>query len=300
MLDFPLRPAILTLFDPGAKKMIQRSAMAAGALVAFAMSVLTAQAHDDSKYPNWSGQWFRLPNPDPPRYDPSKPIRGQEAPLTEEYRLRHEASMKDQDNGGFGLDMNYSCMAQTMPRLMNGIVPAEYVILPDVTRILFERMNYQARRIYTDGRAWPKEIEPTSAGYSIGTWLDTDGDGRLDTLEVETRGIRWPKTWDQTGMPMADDSETVVKERITLDKTNPNVLHNQMTTIDNSLTRPWVATTSYRRNATVKWGEDSCLVNPYVTIDKQVYMLSGDNKLMPMKPDQAAPDLTFFKPAKGK
>jgi hypothetical protein len=33
-------------------------------------------------------------------------------------------------------------------------------------------------------------LEPTYAGYSIGKWIDTDGDGRYDTLEVETRASR--------------------------------------------------------------------------------------------------------------
>jgi hypothetical protein len=285
--------------------MINRTSIAGIVLAALAMAALTmnvfgAQAHDETKYPDWSGQWDRVPNPDPPRYDPSKPIRAQQAPLKEEYRLRHEASMRDQDSGGFGLDLNYSCIAQTMPRLMNGISPFEILIAPNVTHILFERMNYQGRRVYTDERPWPKNgaEEQTSQGYSIGKWLDTDNDGRFDKLEVETRHIRGPKTWDQTGMPMADDDDAVVRERLYLDKANPNILHNEMTTIDNSLTRPWAATTSYRRNRNVVWREDSCLGNPYITIDKQVYMLSGDDKLLPMKPNQPPPDLTYFKPGR--
>src|SRR5262249_5376819 len=98
---------------------MQRSSIAGLAFAVFAMTGLRAKAQDAGKYPDLGGQWSRVPNPDPPRYDPSKPIRGQEAPLKEEYRLRHEASMKDQDDGGFGLDLNYSCIAQTMPRLMN-------------------------------------------------------------------------------------------------------------------------------------------------------------------------------------
>jgi hypothetical protein len=36
--------------------------------------------------------------------------------------------------------------------------------------------------------AWPSEIEPTFAGYSLGKWIDEHGDGRHDVLEVETRG----------------------------------------------------------------------------------------------------------------
>jgi len=278
---------------------IDRGSIAGMALAMLAMTACGAQAHDETKFPDWSGQWTRVPDGDVPRYDPSRSLRDQPSLLNEEHRRRYEASVKDQAAGGFGLDLNYACIAQTMPRLMNGAVPFEILFSPGVTHILYERINYQTRRIYTDGRAWPKDSdEPISGGYSIGKWLDTDGDGRFDTLEVETRNIRGPKTWDQTGMPMADDGEAIVKERIHLDKANPNILRNEMTTIDNSLTRPWTATTSYRRTTNnVVWREDSCLANPYITIEKQVYMLGGDGKLMPMKKDQSAPDLTYFKSA---
>jgi len=270
------------------------------ALTALAMTVLATRAHDETKFPDWAGQWSRVPDGDVPRYDPGKPLREQPALLNEEHRRRYEASVADQRAGGFGLDVNYACIAQTMPRLMNGAVPFEITISPSITHILYERMNYQTRRIYTDARQWPQNTdEPTSGGYSIGKWVDTDGDGRFDTLEVETRNIRGPKTWDQTGMPMADDGAAIVKERISIDKANPNVLRNEMTTTDNSLTRPWTGTTIYRRTtANVLWREDSCLANPYITIEKQVFMLGGDGKLMPMKKDQGPPDLTYFKPAR--
>ena len=41
---------------------------------------------------------------------------------------------------------------------------------------------------------------------------DTDNDGRYDTLEVETRNIRTPRLFDQTGLPTANDNEAVIKE----------------------------------------------------------------------------------------
>src|SRR5947208_14277139 len=77
-------------------------------LVALAMALLMTgagvQAHDESKYPDWSGQWIKVPDGGPPRYDPSKPDgRGQQAPLKEPYRRMHEASMADQAAGGQGL-----------------------------------------------------------------------------------------------------------------------------------------------------------------------------------------------------
>jgi hypothetical protein len=258
-----------------------------------------ALAEDQSKYPDWWGQWTKVPDGGVPRYDPSKPIRQQEAPLKPEYRARHEASMRDQDAGGFGLDTNYACFPSTMPRTMSGITRMEFLIAPAVTHILFEHMTFAPRRIYTDGRDWPKDQEPTFLGYSIGKWVDPDPNGRFQTLEVETRNIRGPKTWDQSGMPMADDNEAVIKERLYLDKANPVVLHDELTTTDNSLTRPWSAIKSYQREKEVIWVDNTCTEsNPYVTIEGQTYYLSAEGKLMPMKKDQPPPDLRYFKQVK--
>jgi hypothetical protein len=276
--------------------MFDRWFVAAIALAALPLSGASVQALDETKYPDWAGQWQRAPDGGNPRYDPSKPLNAQGAPLKPEYRAMHEASLHDQEAGGFGLDLNYACWPATMPRAMAGANRMEFLFSAGVTHIVYETLTFGPRRIYTDGRSWPKNQEPTFLGYSIGKWLDTDGDGRFDTLEVETRHIRGPKTWDQTGMPMADDSDTVVTERLYLDKANPDVLHDEMTTTDNSLTRPWSVDKKFRRERDVRWVENTCIDgNPYVTIEKQVYFLSGEGKLMPMKKDQPPPDLTYFK-----
>jgi hypothetical protein len=276
-----------------------RISVAAILLAALAITPIRAQAFDETQYPDWSGQWIRVPDGDVPRYDPSKPLNAQEAPLKPEYRALYEESLRDQEAGGFGLDLNYACFPSAMPRTMAGPSRMEFLFSANVTHILFESMTFAPRRIYTDGRAWPKNEEPRFLGTSIGKWLDTDGDGRFDTLEVETRNIRGPKTWDQTGMPLADDSDTIITERLSLDKSNPDVLINEMTTTDNSLTRPWSVVKKYRRERDVLWVDNTCTDgNPYVTIEKQVYFLSGEGKLMPMKPNQPPPDLTYFKERK--
>jgi len=218
-------------------------------------------AQEKSKYPDWSGQWSRVPDGDVPRYDPTKPIRKQEAPLKPVYQARFEASMRDQDLGGMGLDMAYSCRPPGMPRMMSGVALMEFLISPGVTHILFDRNDYAPRRIYTDGREWPKiGIDDTTfPGYSIGEWIDKDSDGRYDELLVETRRVRNPRTWDQSGMPMADDDEGVIKERLFLDESNPPILHDEMTTIDNSLTRPWAVLKNYRRAPKVQLHRKSSL-----------------------------------------
>ena len=277
--------------------MLDRFSISAMALaLAVCATNAVAQIHDRSKYPDWSGQWNRVPDGDVPRYDPSKPIRKQEAPLKPEYQDLHKASMKDLDAGGFGLDTHYACMPMGMPRQMSGVSFMEFLFSPSVTHILFEDTTAQTRRVYTDGRDFPKNREPTFVGYSIGKWLDTDGDGRYDMLEVETRNLRGPRTWDQTGMPMADDNGTVIRERLHLDKSNPDILHNEMTTIDNSLTRPWTVLKKYqRRTQDLSWEENNCVeANAYITINKQVYFVSSDGLLMPQKKDQPPPDLRYF------
>ena len=92
--------------------------------------------------------------------------------------------------------------------------------------------------------------DPTFAGYSIGKWIDEDRDGRYDTLEVETRNMKVPRQYDQSGIPFHEDGQGVITERIYLDKNNPKVLHDDMTTTDHALTRPW----SVRRLTTVWTG----------------------------------------------
>jgi hypothetical protein len=254
-----------------------------------------AQAFDEAKYPDWKGQWRRA-DAGPPRYDPSKPLREQQAPLTEEYRAIYAASIADQLAGGQGNDPTYTCLAPGMPRIMNVYDPLEIVITPETTYFLIQHIH-DSRRIFTDGRDFPENVEPLFAGYSVGKWIDADGDGRYDTLEVETRNLRGPRAFDGLGLPLHRDNQTVIKERIYADKADPNIIINEITTIDNALTRPWTATKKYRRGSTEQpvWPESACAEgNVHVEIAGQNYFLSADGFLMPARKDQAPPDLKYF------
>jgi hypothetical protein len=276
--------------------MLNRTTIAA-AMVAAALSLTAAAAQDDPRYPDWSGQWRKAPDGGPPRYDPSKPDgAGQQAPIKEEYRRIHEASMADQARGGQGLYvMSVKCIPMGMPFQMSIVFPFEFVITSKTTYVLFEIMTSQPRRIYTDGRDWPKDPDPTFTGYSIGKWIDEDGDGRFDVLEVETRHLRVPRLFDQTGISFHEDGQAVIKERIYADKANPNIIYDEITTIDNALTRPWSIKKTYRREAKVVWPENNCTEgNNDVVIGSESYLLSADGYLMPVKKDQPPPDLRYF------
>src|SRR5206468_2578713 len=105
------------------------------------------------------------------------------------------------------------CLPGGMPRMMIAYEPMEIIVTPEITYVLMEYMN-PLRRIYTDGRTVPDAFEPTFAGYSIGRWEDSRGEGRFDTLVVETRGIKGPRIYEATGIPFHKDNQTVVKERL--------------------------------------------------------------------------------------
>src|SRR5262249_50805929 len=156
-----------------------------------------------SKYPDWKGMWKRAPGA-AVVWDETRP-RGlaQQPPLTPEYQAIWEASIADQAAGGQGGDRRVTCGSDGMPRMATIVRPLAFVIQDDMTLVVYD--GGIPRWIYTDGRGFRNEGEPSYAGTSIGKWLDTDGDGRFDTLEVETRNFKGPRTFDDTGLPLHAD-----------------------------------------------------------------------------------------------
>jgi len=275
--------------------MLNRNAIAALTLAtALSFSMAGAQAFDESKYPDFSGQWRRQPSVGI-QWDQTKPLgRGQQATLTPEYQKVFEASMADQAAGGQGNDPPSRCMPFGLPRIMSVIFPMEILITPNTTHILFDYAL--PRRIYTDGRPWPKEIEPSFYGYSIGKWVDEDGDGRYDVLAIETRGFKGPRSYEATGIPLHEDSESIITERLYIDKADADTLHDEITVMDHALTRPWTVDKRYKRDHDPIWFQNHCSEdNRHVFIGNEHYVISGDDFLMPAKKDQAPPDLRYFK-----
>jgi hypothetical protein len=272
-----------------------RSSIAAMTFVTtLGMITCSARAFDDSTYPNFEGQW--RPVGGPGRWDPTRPPNAQQAPLTMEYQAIYEANLGDQASGGQGNTVTYKCLSPGMPRVANVYGPLEIVVTPDTTYLLIDHI-FDDRRVFTDGRDWPEAIEPSYLGYSIGKWIDTDGDGRYDVLEIETRGFKGPRTYDGTGIPLHSDNQSVIKERLYLDAKDPNIAHDEITTFDHALTRPWTVVKNYFRNPDPRpnWTEEDCGENNHVLIGHEDYMLSADGLLMPQNKGQSPPDLRYFK-----
>ena len=106
-------------------------------------------------------------------------------------------------------DPHLRCVAGGMIRIEDG--PFNYEIIQRDDHLLTVYHYFeQTRRIWTDGRDFPDDIENSwlSMGYSIGHWEGS-------TLVVETRGMK-PTIWDANGMPVS--SSAVVTERKYLDE----------------------------------------------------------------------------------
>jgi hypothetical protein len=264
------------------------------AAVMIAGPVVAQQGVDPGKYPNIAGQWIRV-GPAGSFDNTKPPARGQQAPLTPEYQAIFEANLAEVAVGKSGDDPVHTCIPEGMPRAMSLVLPMEVVITPNTTYMLMEYLS-MLRRVYTDGRDFPTDEDPSWMGYSIGKWVDEDGDGRFDVFEVETRNLKNPRTFDPSGLPLHKDAQTVVKERFYLDKANPDILYDQITTFDHALSKPWTITRTMRREKKPIWVESICSEgNVHVMIGGEHYMLGGDGLLIPFYKGQPAPDLQHFK-----
>jgi len=272
--------------------MLNRSSFCAAVLVAAAFAMpAAAEVVDYGKYPEFKGQWFRTGPPNNWRQVAGLP------PYTPEAQKKWEAIQLDLKNGGPGNWPSTYCIPTGMPAMMNLYNPMEIIITPEITYILLSHNSDSIRRIYTDGRDYPAadSVEPTFAGFSIGKWVDEDGDGKYDVLEGETRNLREPRAYDVTGLPFAEDGKTIIKERIYLDKADSKVLWDDITVMDSALTRPY-----FKHQKTIRtneqWTSETCVAdNNWIKIGDQLYFENAaDGRLMPSKKGQQPPDLFYF------
>jgi hypothetical protein len=262
--------------------------VAATALLA---TTALAQVVDFGKYPDFKGQWDRVGPPNNWVQLAGKP------PLTPEYQKVWDASVAEQHAGRPGNWPSTFCIPEGMPAMMNLYNPMEIVVTPETTYILMSHNNDVYRRIYTDGRDWPADAERTLSGYSIGKWIDENGDGKYTTLEVETRFLRGPRAYEASGIPFHEDNLTVIKERFHLDKADPNTLYDEITVIDHALTRPWTKVQkAVRKKGPSEWLLETCPEdNVWIKIGDEAYVVNLTNgKLMPAYKDQPPPDLSYF------
>lgn len=118
-----------------------------------------------------------------------------------------------------------------MPKLDALPYPFKIYDTPGAVVILYEGFTTY-RQIFLDGRALPKDPQPTWMGYSVGRW---EG----DTLVVETVGIEESTWMDNAGHPHSDALH--LTERFT--RRDFGHMDLQMTIDDpKAYTKPWTIT----------------------------------------------------------
>jgi hypothetical protein len=106
------------------------------------------------------------------------------------------AEQKISREGKSNNDPYSRCDPPGVPRVYLFDGPLEIIQIPNRIFIFYEEGHYW-REIWMDGRAIPKDPDPTYMGYSVGRWVD-------ETLVVDTIGFN-DKTWlDNVGHPHSD------------------------------------------------------------------------------------------------
>jgi hypothetical protein len=126
------------------------------------------------------------------------------------------------------------CISHGLPDYDALAVPFKLIQTQGEVAVLYEAFNHY-RQIFTDGRGFPENREPTWLGYSVGKW---DG----DTLVVDTVGFN-DKTWlDSTGKPHSDAMHLIERYR------RPDLGHLSVAlTIEDekALTKPYTFTRTF-------------------------------------------------------
>jgi hypothetical protein len=125
------------------------------------------------------------------------------------------------------------CLPPGVPRMMYTPYPTEIFQLPERIVFVYEGGAHVWRNIWMDGRAQPKDPNPTYLGYSTGKW---DG----DTLVVDTVGLN-DRTWlDAAGHQHGEKLHVIEK----FTRTDSNTLKVEATIDDPDFyTKPWTVVT---------------------------------------------------------
>jgi hypothetical protein len=138
--------------------------------------------------PDVSGTW--TPETNPYRFDLILDVRDEKV-----FRPAAEAVFLERVRDFRRGDPVTNCL----PGGPSDMLAGSYRLLqsPAVVALLYENQTGRYRQIYMDGRALPRDPNPTWLGYSVGRW---DG----DTLVVESIGFN-DRTWlDRVGHPHSE------------------------------------------------------------------------------------------------
>jgi len=193
--------------------------------------------------PDWSGIWiFDFPRPGaaPPEQPSLTPKSVAELKVLEAEEAKDEEPPTESAN----------CLPPGMPTIMFQPYDVEFLFTPGRVTIIQEAYM-QVRRVFTDGRDHPADLDPTFNGHSIGHW---EG----DTLVIDTAGLghETPLGFNR----LNHGPKLHVVERIHL--TAPDTLEDQMTLTDpDVLEKPWHMIRTFHRRRDLDQLEFICEEN---------------------------------------
>jgi len=226
-------------------------AMVAGPLLAEAATKATPATalYADPSKPDLSGLWVSVGSFN---WSPDKKL----PKFTPKYAAIYAKRAAALAAGDSIEDPTADCLPPGMPHMLIVPYPFELMQTPGRVTFLYEYQN-PPRRVFTDGRGHPPDIDPTFNGHSIGHW---EG----DTLVIETVAMRPEPVVDQYGIPRSDKLK--VTERIR--RTDPETLESVITLVDpEAYTEPFTVTRSYKLKPTWTIGEYVCEENNRNKID---------------------------------
>jgi hypothetical protein len=157
------------------------------------------------------------------------------------------------------------CDPEGPPRILNRPNPFEIVQIPGRVFMFFEEQHIW-RTIWADGRALPKDPEPSWLGYSVGKW---EG----DTFVVDTIGFN-DKSWaDAYGNPRSEQMHLTERYR----RLNHDTLEMQIIMDDpKSYTKSWVSPPKlHKLEPTWEIAEWFCVIDEDNVYDEAVRKPAG-------------------------
>jgi hypothetical protein len=193
--------------------------------------------------PDWAGIWtfdFPTPGGPAPEQPALTPASAAELKVLLDAEARNEEPATESAN----------CLPPGMPTIMFQPYDIEILFTPGRVTIIQEAYM-QVRRVFTDGRGHPADLDPTYNGHSIGHW---EG----DTLVIDTVGLghKTPLGFNR----LQHGPNLHVVERIRL--TAPDTLEDRMTLTDpDVLLKPWHLVRTYTRHRDLDQLEFICEEN---------------------------------------
>jgi hypothetical protein len=202
-----------------------------------------ASASTMSSLPDWAGIWTL---DFPKRGDPPAEVPSLTPPAAAELKVLQAEEAKNEEPP----TESANCLPPGMPTIMFQPYDVEFLFTPGRVTIIQEAYM-QVRRVFTDGRGHPADLDPTFNGHSIGHW---EG----DTLVIDTVGLGHKTHLGYNRLNHGPQLHTI--ERIHL--LDPDKMVDEMTLIDpDVLAKPWHTVHTFTRHRDLDQLEFICEEN---------------------------------------